>query len=63
MSAGEGERIPVALPDSVRQRVVEIASDVLGKLPAAEIPAPLRPFAKFAAARQPSLPRCSCRRT
>jgi predicted RNA-binding protein with PIN domain len=52
VSAGEAERLTVALPDSVRQRVVEIASDVLGKLPAAEIPAPLKPFAKFAPAKR-----------
>lgn len=47
-AAAEGERLTVTLPDSVRQRVVEIASEALGKLPAAEIPAPLKPFAKFA---------------
>ena len=43
-----GTRLTITLPDSVRQRVVEIASDALGKLPATEIPAPLKPFAKFA---------------
>lgn len=48
MSAGEAERLTVALPDSVRTRVVEIASDILGKLPGAEVPASLKPFAKFA---------------
>ncbi|NUP47809.1 MAG: RNA-binding protein [Catenulispora sp.] len=52
MSATEGERLTVTLPDSVRQRVVEIASEALGKLPAAEIPAPLKPFAKFAPAKR-----------
>ena len=52
MSSGEAERLTVTLPDSVRQRVVEIASDALGKLPSAEIPPPLRPFAKFAPAKR-----------
>jgi predicted RNA-binding protein with PIN domain len=52
VSSGEAERLTVTLPDSVRQRVVEIASDALGKLPPAEIPAPLRPFAKFAPAKR-----------
>ena len=52
MSSPEGERLTITLPDSVRQRVVEIASEALGKLPAADVPAPLRPFAKFAPAKR-----------
>jgi predicted RNA-binding protein with PIN domain len=52
VGAGEAERLTVALPDSVRQRVVEIASDAIGKLATSEIPVPLRPFAKFAPAKR-----------
>ncbi|MGH3491553.1 MAG: NYN domain-containing protein, partial [Actinopolymorphaceae bacterium] len=35
------------LPEQVRQRVVLLASDALGVLPAAAVPASLRPFARF----------------
>ena len=52
MSSGEAERLTVTLPDSVRQRVVEIGAEALGRLPAAEVPTPLRPFAKFAPAKR-----------
>src|SRR5947209_5825478 len=52
VSSGEAERLTVTLPDSVRQRVVEIGAEALGKLPAAEVPTPLRPFAKFAPAKR-----------
>ncbi|GAA1974587.1 NYN domain-containing protein [Catenulispora subtropica] len=53
MSAAEGgERLTIVLPDSVRQRVVEIASEALGRMPAAEVPVPLKPFAKFAPAKR-----------
>jgi len=40
------------LPERVRRRVVDIAADQLGALPADELPASLRPFAKFAPARR-----------
>lgn len=35
------------LPEQVRQRVVLLASDALGALPASDVPATLRPFARF----------------
>ncbi|GAA5034579.1 NYN domain-containing protein [Actinopolymorpha pittospori] len=43
------------LPEPVRQRVVGLASDTLGGLAAEEVPAPLRPFARFAPARRARL--------
>ena len=42
----------VELPDAVRRRVVEVAADRLGTMDAADIPASLRPFAKFAPGRR-----------
>ncbi|MFF4614423.1 NYN domain-containing protein [Nonomuraea jabiensis] len=44
-SAGEGLSRP--LPEQVRLNVVDLASQVLGTMPAASIPAPLRGIAKF----------------
>ncbi|GAA4945143.1 NYN domain-containing protein [Nonomuraea thailandensis] len=44
-SAGEGLSRP--LPEQVRLNVVDLASQVLGSMPAATIPAPLRGIAKF----------------
>ncbi|SDM32437.1 Predicted RNA-binding protein containing a PIN domain [Nonomuraea maritima] len=44
-SAGEGLARP--LPEPVRINVVELASQVLGSMPAAQIPPPLRGIAKF----------------
>lgn len=38
----------VALIEPARAQVITIAAEVLGKLPADEVPAALRPFAKFA---------------
>ena len=43
------------LPDAVRQRVVNLASEALGSLPYDQIPAPLRRVAKFAPARRAKL--------
>jgi len=43
---------PVVLPEPVRQRVVALAADALGALPADEIPAALRQFARFAPQRR-----------
>ena len=40
------------LPEAVRRRVVEVAADRLGVMEAADIPASLRPFAKFAPGRR-----------
>jgi predicted RNA-binding protein with PIN domain len=46
---------PVALPPAVRERVVRLASDRLGRLEADEVPAALRPFVRFAPARRARL--------
>jgi len=43
---------PVELPESVRRRVVDVAAERLGAMPAEEVPAALRPFARFAPARR-----------
>jgi predicted RNA-binding protein with PIN domain len=45
----------VALVDPARAQVVMIAADVLGKLPAEEVPAALRPLARFAPAKRQRL--------
>jgi len=42
----------VALVEPARAQVLTIAADVLGKLPADEVPAALRPFARFAPAKR-----------
>ncbi|RKE18702.1 NYN domain-containing protein [Streptomyces sp. TLI_171] len=47
-----GETPARTLPEGVRRRVVGIASDALGGIPAAELPAALRPYAKFTPARR-----------
>ncbi|GIH96472.1 RNA-binding protein [Planobispora siamensis] len=44
-SAGEGLSRP--LPEQVRLHVVELASQILGSMPAASVPPPLRNIAKF----------------
>ncbi|WP_116024815.1 NYN domain-containing protein [Thermomonospora umbrina] len=41
------ERLDGPLPEAVRLRVVEAAADVIGTLPMDEVPAPLRPFARW----------------
>jgi predicted RNA-binding protein with PIN domain len=43
---------PVALPEAVRGRVVGLAAQALGSLPADNLPAPLRPVARFAPAKR-----------
>ncbi len=46
------EQLDRPLPEGVRRRVVGLAADALGGLPAAELPAGLRPYAKFTPARR-----------
>lgn len=46
LPAAAGEAAP-RLPEAVRLRVVALAADRLGALPAEEVPAPLRAFARF----------------
>ncbi|WP_443613674.1 NYN domain-containing protein [Actinomadura madurae] len=41
------ERLRRPMPEAVRQGVVEVAADLIGTLPAEEVPAPLRRFARF----------------
>jgi predicted RNA-binding protein with PIN domain len=47
IDTGPGEQLDQPLPEAVRQRVVEIAAEVVGALRADEIPAPLRRVARF----------------
>jgi predicted RNA-binding protein with PIN domain len=42
----------VALAEPARKQLVEIASDLLGRLPAEQVPASLRPFVRFTPARR-----------
>jgi predicted RNA-binding protein with PIN domain len=49
------EALKGPLPEPVRQRVVALASDTLGELTAEEVPASLRPFARFAPGRRARL--------
>ncbi|HKA68345.1 MAG TPA: NYN domain-containing protein [Actinomycetes bacterium] len=44
--------VPVVLPEPLRQRVVALAADALGALPADEVPSALRQFARFAPQRR-----------
>jgi predicted RNA-binding protein with PIN domain len=44
-----------ALPEPVRQRVLTLAAQALGQLPATDIPAPLRRFASFAPGKRAKL--------
>ncbi len=44
--AGEASA-PIVLPEQVRQRVLALASEALGRLPPGEVPAALRPAARF----------------
>lgn len=50
-----GESAPVRLPEGVRLRVVALAADRLGGLPADEVPPALRRVARFAPAKRPRL--------
>jgi hypothetical protein len=45
----------VSLIEPARLQVIALAADVLGKLAADEVPAPLRPFARFAPAKRARL--------
>ncbi|HZZ97593.1 MAG TPA: NYN domain-containing protein [Jatrophihabitantaceae bacterium] len=47
-----GGTTPVVLAEPVRARVIQIASDVLGRLPADEVPPPLRAIARFTPAKR-----------
>jgi len=49
------ERLDGPLPEPVRQRVVALAADALAGLPAEQVPAGLRPFARFAAQKRARL--------
>jgi predicted RNA-binding protein with PIN domain len=49
--AGDGAA-EVVLPEPVRQRVLALAADALGRLPAVEVPPPLRPAARFTPAKR-----------
>ncbi|WP_405015537.1 NYN domain-containing protein [Kitasatospora sp. NBC_01539] len=46
------EQLDRPLPEGVRRRVVGIAADALGAIPAADLPSGLRPYAKFTPARR-----------
>ncbi|HEY6737970.1 MAG TPA: hypothetical protein VI076_03905, partial [Actinopolymorphaceae bacterium] len=54
-AAPDTEELGRPLPESVRGRVIALASDTLGALPADQVPASLRPFARFAPARRARL--------
>jgi predicted RNA-binding protein with PIN domain len=47
IDTGAGEQLDQPLPEAVRQRVVEVAAEVVGGLTGEEIPAPLRRVARF----------------
>jgi predicted RNA-binding protein with PIN domain len=47
IDTGPGEQLDQPLPEAVRQRVVDLAAEVVGALPADEVPAPLRRVARF----------------
>lgn len=51
-ASGTTEQLDRPLPEGVRRRVVGLAADALGGLTAAELPASLRPYAKFTPARR-----------
>jgi predicted RNA-binding protein with PIN domain len=44
--------VSASLPEPVRRRVVDVAADRLGAMDAADVPARLRPFARFTPARR-----------
>ena len=50
--AAAGGTSGIVLAEPVRQRLVQIASDVLGRLPAEDVPPALRPLAKFTPAKR-----------
>ncbi|MCW2903531.1 MAG: hypothetical protein JWO67_5796 [Streptosporangiaceae bacterium] len=47
IDTGSEERLDGPLPEAVRQQVVEAAADLIGSMPATDVPAPLRRFARF----------------
>jgi predicted RNA-binding protein with PIN domain len=53
--AGGGAAEAVALPETVRMRVVALAAEALGRLPADEVPAALRAVARFTPAKRAKL--------
>jgi predicted RNA-binding protein with PIN domain len=55
IDTGPGEQLDQPLPEAVRQRVVEIAAEVVGALRTDEIPAPLRRVARFEPRRRAKL--------
>jgi predicted RNA-binding protein with PIN domain len=50
-----GEQLAAPLPEAVRQRVVSLAADALGRMPADQIPAALKRVAAFAPGRRARL--------
>ncbi|WP_414938022.1 NYN domain-containing protein [Amycolatopsis sp. cmx-11-51] len=57
--AEPSEEVPAegwtALPETVRERIAELAAAAVGKLPVADVPRQLRPVAKFAPAKRAKL--------
>jgi predicted RNA-binding protein with PIN domain len=49
------QAVPGPLPEAVRHRVISMAADALGVLPPDEVPAALRPFARFTPSRRARL--------
>jgi predicted RNA-binding protein with PIN domain len=49
---GDGERLDRPLPEKVRRRVVALTADALGGLTLAQLPAPLRQYARFTVQRR-----------
>ena len=55
-AAGKGAAgLPVVLPEAVRQRVLALAAEALGRLPVGEVPPPLRAAARFTPAKRARL--------
>lgn len=51
----DAERLTAPLSEAVRQRVVSLAAETAGLLPLAQLPATLRPFARFTPAKRAKL--------
>ncbi|WP_410599966.1 NYN domain-containing protein [Amycolatopsis sp. lyj-90] len=58
-SGGPSDEVPAegwtSLPETVRERIAELAAAAVGKLPVADVPRQLRPVAKFAPAKRAKL--------
>jgi predicted RNA-binding protein with PIN domain len=54
-AAGDRADAAVELPQAVRVRVIALAADALGRLPADEVPVPLRAVARFTPAKRAKL--------